>query len=180
MLSVGDRVDKFPSDFLVWNVDFFVFPVKCQISEMDQERQDVVPALYTGHIVLKGQCIDRHAGTAKQLQNILLKPVKIHFYVGLQCFVRLAYRPVEADGSALDSLHHRVGVIDSVQSAERISIVAFLFLPPQIRFCSVMHLFAIRMLLKKIITYPLEKYSVGPEKKVETNRKAISVCQVFR
>ena len=111
-LHLTDRTGKFQPDLLIRNMHLLRFLIIGKISQMDQQREHIIPVLKGDQVIGKSAGIHRNINAAEQLCDCRRQAVKIQTDIAHQIFRGRAFGPVGIKFIASNSFHDGIWIID--------------------------------------------------------------------
>ena len=110
--AVFNGVDKFLSNFSVWDPYDTILFIIGQVSQMHQQCENIVRTIKCSHIILKLIWIYRNFFSCNHLYNLVTQPILIQVDVNFQCFVCLRLCPIVIELSTQHGFYNRFRIVN--------------------------------------------------------------------
>ena len=110
--AVFNGVDKFLSNFSVRNPYDTILFIIGQVSQMYQQRENIIRTIKCSHIILKFIRIYRNFFSCDHLYNFVTQSILIQVDIDFQCLISLRFCPIVVELSTQHGFYHRLWIIN--------------------------------------------------------------------
>lgn len=110
------EIEEFSSDLFIGNMYCSGWGIPSQVSQMDQEGEDIIPAPEVFQVVLEAGCVDTDLRAGNQVCNSLLQSVKVQFDIVCQTLGSRRFSPEGMTSSFFQRIHHGIRIVNGDQA----------------------------------------------------------------